>query len=156
MAYLLFDPAADDWTPERLAKRAPEQPMVPVERTQSEEELIDEARLLIEEQITALQARVDALSRSVGGKPRAKSIIKQVALRHGHTVNDLLGRYRNVNIVLARDEACYRIRTETTLSYTAIAAVMGNRNHSTIMSAVRRHAELNNLPMPGERAKKNA
>jgi hypothetical protein len=155
MAYTLFDPAADDWTPDRLVKRAPAPSVVPVESQKTDDEIVDEARHLIEERIEELQARLNALGPGIGGRPRARAIVKQVALRYGHTVDDLIGPYRNVSIVAARCEAYYRIRTETTLSYPAIGAVM-DRDHTTIMHGVRKHAKLNNLPMPGERATKNA
>ena len=154
MAFLLFDPAKDDWTPDKLVKRAPAQP-VAIPTMEQEDEILAEAKRIIEGRIAKLQDQLDTLSPSIGGKPRARAILTQVALRSGYTVDDLKGPYRNENIVLARHEAYYRIRTETTLSYTAIAKIIG-RDHTTIMAGVRKHAMRNNLPMPGERAKKNA
>lgn len=66
-----------------------------------------------------------------------KRILREVAMKHGITVNTLIGQDRFYHIVQARHEAVYRLRTETKMSYPAIGRRMGNRDHTTCLSSYR-------------------
>ena len=73
-------------------------------------------------------------------------IAQDAATRRGLTFADVIGRRRPANIVLARDEACCRIRAliinGRRPSYAMIGRWMGGRDHSTVWLAVRRHEAL--------------
>lgn len=74
-------------------------------------------------------------------RSRWRLIVKEVAAKHGVTVEDLVGRSRVPAIVAARHEAMFRVRKETTHSLPHIGRLFGGRDHSTVLNAMRRHAE---------------
>lgn len=80
---------------------------------------------------------------------KAREIILEVAINRKVTEAQILGRRRDRHIVVARHEACYRIRSELRLSLPDIGKIMG-RDHTTILHGVRKHCELHGLPVPGE------
>jgi chromosomal replication initiation ATPase DnaA len=71
---------------------------------------------------------------------RANQILAEVARDHDVLVGDLTAKYRAFRFVQARVNAYWRLRTETDLSYRAIAALM-KRDHKAIVKAVRKAAE---------------
>lgn len=75
-----------------------------------------------------------------GGKPvlMMMDIIRSAGRRHDVPVETILGRCVAARTCLARDEAAWECRRQTTRSYSAIGRVM-NRDHSTILFCVRRH-----------------
>ena len=84
--------------------------------------------------------------------PRVRSIIAQVAAKHGVTVEDILGPSVKRRCARPRFEAMYRVRNEVWLrtwasspkspaNYCRIADWFG-RDHSTVMRAIMRHGEL--------------
>ena len=75
--------------------------------------------------------------------PRWKLILRSVAKKHGVSYHDILGRERTQILTAARFEVAYRIRTKLKTSYPWIGARL-NRDHSTIVHAVRTHAALLN------------
>lgn len=77
-----------------------------------------------------------------------RDIIRAVAQKHGVTVEDMRSDRKNTKICLARFEACYRMRTETKLSYPMMGRLLGDRDHTTTLNAARRYAELNGLTIP--------
>jgi chromosomal replication initiation ATPase DnaA len=172
MAYSLFDPAAPchrDWTPEKVVRRAPAQPTVPLERLdpkrqrellrlkqeQREEEARRVDQVAIAARVSVLERELERLQKAAlasGRKDKeiAAAIVEQVALEHGVTVLDIKGPWRNVRFWRARHAAYYRLRTETSLSYPAIGRLIGGKDHTTILKGVRKHARLHGLPMPGD------
>lgn len=164
---MLFDPAADTWTPDKLVRRAPAQPVVPralvdpnaherrrleierrkEERRQREDAILAEAQRITEERLSELQRKAQEAGRS--NKSRAANIVEQVAIEYGVTVHDINGPWRAIKLWRARQAAYYRIRTETTLSYPAIGRLIGDRDWTTVMHGVRKHALRHNLPLPG-------
>lgn len=68
-------------------------------------------------------------------------IIAEVARKHGLGVKDLTGPHRASNVVLARNEAVWRMRTETKLSFPQIGLKFG-RDHTTMLHSYRQHAKL--------------
>lgn len=70
------------------------------------------------------------------------AIIKEVSLKHGVSVDDMISEIRSVPVVGARYEAIYRIREERHLSWAQIGRLF-NRDHSTILHGWRMHRERN-------------
>lgn len=75
----------------------------------------------------------------------AQSIMRDVCRKHGLTMEELRGTTRRRDIVHARQECFYRMRTEVTalgrpLSLPRIARLFG-RDHSTIVHGIERHAQ---------------
>lgn len=88
----------------------------------------------------------------VGYRKAGKSwrcILRETTRKHNVSIEDICSKRRSYSIVLARHEACYRLRDETTLSYPQIGTVLGDRDHTTVMHGVRKHAERHGLPLPG-------
>lgn len=75
----------------------------------------------------------------------AQSIMRDACRKHGLTMEELRGTTRRRDIVHARQECFYRMRTEVTalgrpLSLPRIARLFG-RDHSTIVHGIERHAQ---------------
>lgn len=87
------------------------------------------AQRLFETETTALQLR-----RPV----RFQSIMNAVTRLHGLTAQQVLGRSRHRAVVVARSLLIHLARRLTSMSYPEIAAAMGRRNHSTIITAAKR------------------
>lgn len=73
-------------------------------------------------------------------RPVAKAVIEDVSLKHGLDRRDLVGPRRFKELVVARNEAAYRLRQETSLSLPQIGRLLGGRNHATIIHGIARHA----------------
>lgn len=72
---------------------------------------------------------------------RARSIVADVAGRHGLTFANLIARGRCRKVVRARQEAMWALRHQPKLySYPAIGRLF-KRDHSTIIHGVAKHAE---------------
>lgn len=81
--------------------------------------------------------------------PRLKDIMEEVAEKHGIGVLDVKSKRRSSHLVKARQEFFYRARMETMQSLPAIAAFCGGRDHTTALHGVKKHALVNNKPLPG-------
>lgn len=68
----------------------------------------------------------------------AQQRIRAVAQAFGFTGRDLLGPWRSATIARARFAAVWLVRETLPLSLPQIGRAFGNRDHSTIASAVRR------------------
>lgn len=67
------------------------------------------------------------------------AIIHATARKHGHRVEDLLGRSRWQPIASARDEALHLVtQARPDLSLPALGRLFGGRDHTTILYALRR------------------
>ena len=69
-------------------------------------------------------------------------IMNAVAAHHGLTVDDLSGNSRVAHIATARQIAMYICRDQTNLSLPKIGQLFGNRDHTTVMYAAKKVAEL--------------
>lgn len=67
-------------------------------------------------------------------------ILHFVAAYYGFRVEDLQKRDRHKRVALARHVAMYLLREHAKLSFPEISALMGKKDHTTAMSAVRRIA----------------
>lgn len=66
-------------------------------------------------------------------------IIKEVAARHGLTIDEIKSQNRSRRIAWPRQEAMYELRTHTRLSYPAIARFLGLSDHTTALHGVNAH-----------------
>jgi len=66
-------------------------------------------------------------------------IIRETAAKHNISTEYLIGHTRRRGVAWARFEVMARARRETSASYELIGAVLGGRNHSTIMHGVARY-----------------
>lgn len=71
----------------------------------------------------------------------SQRIITEVCAKHSVTRAELIGQQRSRPIAIARQEAAYRLKTETTMSLPQIGRRLGGRDHTTIIHSVRRHLE---------------
>ena len=69
-----------------------------------------------------------------------REILHAVARKHNIPVDWILSERRSGPIVLARQEAMYRIYEETTLSLPGIGSRL-NRDHTTVLHGIRAHAK---------------
>lgn len=75
---------------------------------------------------------------------QAETIIRQVQAKHKLGRGEMLGRQRSARVVLARQEAAWRMKRETTLSLPQIGRKLGGRDHTTILHNIRQYeAKLN-------------
>lgn len=92
-------------------------------------------------QIRRAQWTAKAMERASDITPRADAILRAVSLRFDVPVDDIKGRGRSKTVSLAR-LAAYWLLKHRGLSYPEIGRVLGNRDHTTAMSGVRRVEEL--------------
>lgn len=89
-------------------------------------------------------------------KPRGywRTIIREVSEKYSISEVDICGVHRRKDIVAARFEVYYRMRMETTLSFTEIAYRVGGRDHTSVMHGVQTHIRRLNEGMTVEDSKK--
>ena len=103
--------------------------------------------------IWALPEALEALARlaeaglirplsAVPGRPQVSDIIRRVSAATGVSPAEIVGRRRQVTLVRPRHMACWLAQHATTLTLTQIAHQFGRRDHTTIMHACNRFAEL--------------
>jgi chromosomal replication initiator protein len=71
-------------------------------------------------------------------QPEARDIVRTVAAHFSVTREAINSRGRDRTLSLARALAMYLIRKHTSLSFPEIGRLLGNKNHSTVLMAVRR------------------
>jgi len=79
-------------------------------------------------------------------RSQTQIIIDNVANRHNMTSKEIKGFKRKKKYVDARREAAYLLKLELNLSYPRIGFILGCRDHTTILHAVRIYILKNNLP----------
>lgn len=77
-----------------------------------------------------------------------REIADEVCEKHSISFVVIKSESRRKDIVQARQEAMYRCRYETTQSYQTIGNFFGGFDHSTVLHAIRKHAERNGLESP--------
>lgn len=68
-----------------------------------------------------------------------QTIIRETAAKHNISTEYLIGHTRKRGVAWARFEIMWRARNEVGASYELIGAVLGGRNHSTVMHGVARY-----------------
>lgn len=71
-----------------------------------------------------------------------REIIRDVAARHGLTVEEMISHRREKRLVRARWEAAALLSTGTTLTLQQIGRKLGNRDHTTILYSIRKYRQL--------------
>lgn len=66
-------------------------------------------------------------------------IIRETAAKHNISTEYLTGHCRRAGVAWARFEIMWRARHEVGAAYELIGAVLGGRNHSTIMHGISRY-----------------
>ena len=74
--------------------------------------------------------------------PTPEAIIKESARYYGLNEEDLRGQSRSKNTAMARQVSMYLMRTLTNISLQDIGAEYENRNHSTVLSSIRKVEDL--------------
>jgi len=72
----------------------------------------------------------------------ARKILNEVAEKHKMPVGAFRSPSRKVPFVNLRHEACYRLSMELGFSLMQIGRLMGNRDHTTVLNAIRRHKKI--------------
>lgn len=92
--------------------------------------------------LEALKEEVDyEMSNQSSDQPDLiNDILFSVAGKHGVAVEEILSDSKAFHICRARDEVAYKLKA-TGRSYASIGTLLGNRDHTTIMSSVRRHEQ---------------
>ena len=72
----------------------------------------------------------------------ARRIMNEVAEKHNMPVAAFRSQSRTMPFVNLRHEACYRLSVELGFSLKQIGRLMGNRDHTTVMNAIRRHKKI--------------
>lgn len=75
-------------------------------------------------------------------RAKARAILHEVAFKHGVTVEEIVSMSRPPVLCAARNEAYYRLRTETTWSFPSIGRFLGGRDHATVIHGANKHAKL--------------
>ena len=87
--------------------------------------------------------RVTATTSAVSPRGEIMMLIDAVAAQHGVTVADIIGQSRLRVIANARHDAIASVATMCPwLSYPHLGRIFGNRDHSTIMSSLRKRGAL--------------
>jgi chromosomal replication initiation ATPase DnaA len=76
-------------------------------------------------------------------------IKEEVCKKHGVTKEEFDGHARYDKFINARQEAWWRAKQETDLSYTLIGMRSGGKHHTTILHGVQRYAAKHHLAIPG-------
>ena len=87
----------------------------------------------------APKARTIFIKRLPNATPKVMKILVDVADKHGVDPHLLVKRDRRKEIVLARNEAFYRMFNECNLGYLNIGRIF-DRDHTTIMHSIHKHA----------------
>jgi hypothetical protein len=134
-------PAAPPMAPDAAPVSAP--PAAPVLASQDP----TVADLLhLDQQINALLAELDALYarreqhylRALRRRPTTQTIQRVVARHYGVSVIDLVSGRRTQPLAFIRHIAIYLVRELTALSMPSIGRLFGDRDHTTILHAVRK------------------
>lgn len=98
-------------------------------------------RIEAEAKASALALTLQAVALAAVHYPAApyRAILRETADKHGLAVVDITGRCRKHHIVLARQEAMWRMRMETPFSLPEIGRRMGGKDHTTVLHGIRTH-----------------
>jgi hypothetical protein len=74
--------------------------------------------------------------------PIPKRIIAECLIKHQIKYIQVASECRNFELVTCRQEICYRLKEETSYSLPQIGRLLGGRDHTTVLFAIRRHKEI--------------
>jgi hypothetical protein len=70
-----------------------------------------------------------------------RSIVGEIAMKHGLKLGDLVGPSRSLKIAHPRQEAMWALKQENRWSLPRIGQLLGGRDHTTVLHGIRRHEE---------------
>ena len=91
--------------------------------------------------------RINGIENNVRKRATGRDIARQTARRHRIPYAEIIGPVRTKNVVRARHEAFYLIRKLLGLSLPQIGRIFGDRDHTTVLHGIKKHAERNELPL---------
>ncbi|MCD7749848.1 MAG: chromosomal replication initiator protein DnaA, partial [Oscillospiraceae bacterium] len=92
--------------------------------------------------ITSVKRAIKDVIRTGLYIPTPDAIIAETARFYGIEETDIRGQRRSKNTAMARQVAMYLIRNLTNLSLVDIGELFDHRNHSTVLSSIRKVEEL--------------
>lgn len=93
------------------------------------------------------------IQEKAGGRKPVEAILREVALKHGIGVDDIRGRRCYRKYTKARHEAMARVYTERPdLSLPQIGRLVGGRDHTTVLHAVKKMGVHEPIPNHGKRS----
>lgn len=90
----------------------------------------------------AVVRAVEDVIRSGAFTPSPQLIIREIATYYSLTEKDIRGQNRSKNTAIARQIAMYLMRTLTNLSLKDIGSEFEDRNHSTVLSSIKKIEDL--------------
>lgn len=84
----------------------------------------------------AMEALTDLATAARTGAIRSDDVIAAVLAHYQMSEKDLFGRQRKREIVLPRQVAMYLLREETDSSLSEIGAILGGRDHTTVIHGI--------------------
>lgn len=81
-----------------------------------------------------------------GPRITGKEIMATVAAARGTTVMALKSQGKTAGLVRIRHEAMYLVARNTHLSLPLIGKLFGDRDHTTVLHGIKKHADRNGLP----------
>jgi hypothetical protein len=92
--------------------------------------------------VPAPEAEVTAKPPAEVAETPSRKILMEVAEKHKMPVGAFRSKSRTMPFINLRHEACYRLSTELGFSLMQIGRLMGNRDHTTVLNAIRRHKKI--------------
>ena len=92
--------------------------------------------------IETAKRAIEDVSRDGDYIPTPDNILRETAKYYGIRVEDITGQSRSKNTVMARQISMHLMRTLTDLSLQDIGEKHGKRNHSTVLSSIRKVEDL--------------
>jgi hypothetical protein len=90
----------------------------------------------------ALVVEAPAKTPEAPAETPARRILNEVAEKHNMPLTAFRSQERKARFVNLRHEACYRLSTELNFSLKQIGRLMGNRDHTTVMNAIKMHKKI--------------
>lgn len=88
--------------------------------------------------IDSVKRAIEDVKKSGNTIPKPEVIIKEVARYYGLEEKEIRGQSRSKNTAIARQVSMYLMRTLTNLSLKDIGAQFEDRNHSTVLTSIRK------------------
>lgn len=121
---------------ERIKAAAVKPKSLPVPEPQPEPE--PDIEVQVTPEVTGVEEFVESEEAVTKPSPfRHSTIMREVANKHQITKQELIGPARTKRFVAARNEVSFRLRYELGLSTPRIGLLLGDRDHTTIMHAIR-------------------
>ena len=89
--------------------------------------------------VKAPKQEVPAEAPPVTAETPARRVLSEVADKHGMPSTVFRSQSRDAAYVLCRQEAAYRLKYELNFSLSQIGRLMGHRDHTTVLHAIRRY-----------------